>query len=88
LSKKRLINIEWLHLENEEEIENRLVERTYRYKGTGAVYSGTWLGGLRHGKRGIMTFADGAVYDGEWYLGRAHGKGSIKLVKAGESYVG
>ena len=38
--------------------------RDYTYK-TGAVYSGQWKGGMRHGW-GTMTWDDGAKYEGEW----------------------
>ena len=31
----------------------------YRYKCSGAVYSGQWIGGFRHGE-GTMTWNDGA----------------------------
>lgn len=50
----------------------QLISRKYHYKGTGGIYTGTWLGGLRHGK-GIMEFVGGAKYEGDWYLSRAHG---------------
>ena len=39
-------------------------ERTYTYK-TGAVYTGQWKGGMRHGV-GTMKWADNARYEGEW----------------------
>jgi hypothetical protein len=38
--------------------------RKYTYK-SGAVYSGEWWGGFRHGV-GRMRWGDGATYDGEW----------------------
>ena len=41
-----------------------LEERTYTYS-TGAIYTGQWKGGLRHG-RGKMVWADQASYVGEW----------------------
>ncbi len=43
-----------------------LVHRKYTYK-TGAIYSGQWKGGLRHGQ-GVMTWPDGAKYEGMWEL--------------------
>jgi len=53
-----------------------LVERTYNYK-SGAEYTGTWLGGFRHGK-GVMKWNDGGTYyDGEWNYGYAEGQGSL-----------
>ena len=61
LSRHRKIQIDWLYLENVEEIEMRLKQTKYKYRGTGAEYEGTMLGGLRHGK-GTMKFQDGASY--------------------------
>jgi hypothetical protein len=49
--------------------------QVYTYK-TGAVYSGSWLGGFRHG-RGLMKWEDGTFYNGEWNLGYAEGKGML-----------
>ena len=36
----------------------------YTYK-TGAIYNGSWKGGLRHG-RGVMTWPDKARYEGDF----------------------
>lgn len=35
----------------------------YTYKCSKAVYSGEWIGGMRHGT-GTMTWSDGAIYQG------------------------
>lgn len=49
----------------------------YRFKSTGAVYSGQWLGKERHGV-GQMVWPDGTKYVGEWQHNQAHGKGPQK----------
>jgi len=41
-----------------------LKQRTHTYK-TGAIYTGQWKGGLRHGK-GTMIWPDNGRYEGEW----------------------
>ena len=41
-----------------------LKNRVHTYK-TGAIYTGQWKGGLRHG-RGTMVWPDNARYEGEW----------------------
>lgn len=46
-------------------------KRTHTYT-TGAIYTGQWKGGLRHGK-GKMVWADGAVFEGEWQHNQACG---------------
>lgn len=46
---------------------------TYR---TGAIYTGQWKGGLRHGQ-GTMVWADNARYEGGWQLNSACGKGKF-----------
>jgi len=38
---------------------------TMKYKQTGAVYSGEWLNGRRHGQ-GVCVYADGSYHKGEW----------------------
>ena len=48
---------------------------TYKYK-SGAVYTGEWLGGFRHGT-GTMTWEDGVIYEGDWILGHAEGVGKL-----------
>lgn len=60
-------------------------KRTHTYK-TGAVYSGDWKGGLRHG-HGLMKWADGAVYEGEWAFNSASGQGKF-LHTDGDIYEG
>jgi len=42
----------------------RLEHKAYTYR-TGAVYTGQWKGGLRHGK-GTMLWVDSARYEGDW----------------------
>ena len=42
----------------------RLEQRVHTYR-TGAVYTGQWKGGLRHG-RGSMVWVDTARYEGDW----------------------
>ena len=41
-----------------------LKRRVHTYK-TGAIFTGEWKGGMRHG-RGSMVWPDQARYDGEW----------------------
>ena len=41
-----------------------LRRKVHTYK-TGAIYTGQWKGGLRHG-RGSMVWTDNARYEGEW----------------------
>ena len=41
-----------------------LKRRVHTYK-TGAIYTGQWKGGLRHG-RGSMVWPDNARYEGDW----------------------
>ena len=79
--------------ENRETITKRkfkqnepLKTRKYIYSSTGAVYEGTWKGGLRHGI-GTMTWPDGATFTGKWEYNYACGKG--KFVHAdGDVYEG
>ena len=42
-----------------------LAYRVHQYECSGAVYSGQWLGGLRHG-RGHITWKDQTRYEGDW----------------------
>ena len=63
-----------------------LTTKDHKYKSSGAIYSGEWLGGFRHGK-GKMAWADGAQFEGDWLLGRANGKGIFTHTK-GEIYDG
>lgn len=46
---------------------------TYFYP-DGSKYTGSWLGGKRHGK-GKLKYSDGSVYTGEWYNDYRHGYG-------------
>ena len=48
-----------------------LEERQYHYK-SGAVYSGQWKGGMRHG-HGKMVWQDGGSYEGCWQYNQACG---------------
>ena len=41
-----------------------LKRKEHRYR-SGAIYTGEWRGGLRHG-RGNMVWPDNARYEGEW----------------------
>eukprot|EP00347_Sterkiella_histriomuscorum_P010493 403376071 len=68
------------------EQKQKLIQKEYVYKTTGAKYSGEWLGGFRQGK-GVMQWQDGAFYEGLWDLGRAQGKGKFTHSK-GEIYEG
>jgi hypothetical protein len=52
-----------------------ITNRIYTYK-TGAMYTGQWKGGLRHG-RGTMTWPDSARYEGEWQFNMACGQGKF-----------
>lgn len=49
--------------------------KTHTYK-TGAIYSGSWKGGLRHGS-GTMVWPDTARYEGQWQFNQACGKGKF-----------
>ena len=52
----------------------------------GAVYTGQWLEGSRHG-RGKQIWSDGSIYEGYWKQGMANGKG--RLIHAdGDVYEG
>ena len=53
-----------LKLLEAEGVNNR-ERKDYNYRCTGAVYSGEWIGGMRHGC-GTMTWPDDAHYHGEW----------------------
>ena len=53
----------------------RLESKMYTYR-TGAVYTGQWKGGLRHG-RGTMVWCDAARYEGEWQYNQACGQGKF-----------
>ena len=86
IDKRRLISLFLLFDSNEAELASQLNESQYRYRTSGALYEGQWLGGFRHG-RGKMHFRDGATYEGTWYLGRAQGYGKFTKVK-GEMYEG
>ena len=52
-----------------------VVHRVHTYK-TGAVFTGQWKGGLRHGK-GTMVWPDNARYEGDWQYNMACGKGKF-----------
>ena len=52
-----------------------LKTKAYTYK-TGAIYSGSWKGGLRHGN-GTMVWTDTARYEGQWQFNQACGKGKF-----------
>ena len=44
--------------------DQKITTRTHAYR-SGATFSGSWKGGLRHGQ-GTMVWPDGARYEGEW----------------------
>ena len=46
---------------------------TYR---SGAIYTGQWKGGLRHGQ-GTMVWTDNARYEGQWQFNAAFGRGKF-----------
>ena len=75
---KETVGGEFQHLEG---VQTR--DHTYT---SGSVYSGQWLGGLRHGN-GTMKWADGARYEGEWSYNMASGKGKFFHV-GGDIYDG
>jgi len=52
-----------------------LKNKVHTYK-TGAVFTGQWKGGLRHGE-GTMVWADSARYEGEWAFNAASGQGKF-----------
>lgn len=54
----------------------KLQQRSHTYAATGAVYSGTWLGGMRHGS-GTMKWSDGAMYEGNWYCNQTSKSGKF-----------
>lgn len=57
------------------DIDQDLITRTHKYK-SGAIYSGEWLGGFRHGE-GLINYSDGSAYKGEWNIGKPHGLGTF-----------
>ena len=59
--------------------------RSYTYK-TGAVYTGEWKGGMRHGN-GTMKWPDGAKYSGSWLFNAAAGQGNFTHAD-GDTYTG
>jgi hypothetical protein len=65
---------ETLNTDHMLEMKNEVRKFTYK---SGAVYTGNWWGGFRHGI-GRMKWADGATYDGQWEHGKAHGLGRFK----------
>lgn len=60
--------------------------RTHTYACTGAVYTGQWKGGFRHG-HGEMLWSDGSRYVGSWDMGLASGTGLFKF-SSGDEYDG
>ena len=69
------------HYEANAPIESRKHNYT-----TGAIYTGTWKGGMRHGK-GLMIWPDGARYDGNWSFNWACGQGKF-IHTDGDTYEG
>ncbi len=58
---------------------------TKRFVG-GASYSGSWQGGVPHG-RGKFISEEGTVYEGEWSWSKMHGKGTFRYSN-GDVYAG
>lgn len=50
-------------------------KRTHTYE-SGAIYTGEWKGGFRHG-HGTMQWTDTAKYEGFWEFGVAQGQGTF-----------
>lgn len=59
--------------------------RNYTYP-SGAIYSGQWLGGFRHGI-GTMKWPDTCSYSGNWQFGHPYGKGKF-VYYDGDSFEG
>lgn len=57
----------------------------YRY-GSGAIYTGQWLGGFRDGW-GTIVYPSGAKYEGYWSFSRPSGEGKFSY-PSGENYKG
>ena len=53
---------------------------------SGAIYTGQWLSGQRHGV-GSIIWPDGSKYSGEWRNDKANGKGELKH-RNGDVYSG
>ena len=62
-----------------------LIQRKYKYT-TGAVYDGTWKGGMRHGT-GTMSWLGNARYIGGWQFNQACGQGKF-IEERGDVYEG
>ena len=58
---------------------------SYTYA-SGALYSGSWLGGFRHGE-GTCSWPDGSIYSGNWSYGFPFGLGTFAY-KDSETYQG
>lgn len=56
-------------------ISEDLEVRNYTYP-SGAIYSGQWLGGFRHGI-GTMKWTDSSSFSGNWQFGYPSGKGKF-----------
>jgi hypothetical protein len=67
------------------QLATKIVTKDHTYT-TGAIYSGEWLGGLRHGC-GSMKWPDGAQYHGQWSYNAAHGTGTFTFAD-GDQYCG
>jgi len=69
------------------ESEIGLVHRRPHQFTTGAIYSGQWLGTMRHGI-GRMKWPDGTFYAGMWVEDEADGLGIFKQHESGNRYTG
>lgn len=58
----------------------------YKFRCTGGIYSGQWLGKARHGF-GREVWRDGVVFEGQWASDCIHGSGRVSYPN-GDSYVG
>ena len=61
------------------------VRPAYKFK-SGATYTGSWLGGFRHGA-GSMVWPDNAKFEGVWSYGLPQGQGTFKYPN-GDLYTG
>ena len=61
--------------------------KTYLYQNTGAVYEGTFMGKLRHG-RGHWKHPNGELFEGEYQHNKQNGKGIYMFGATGKMYAG
>ena len=70
----------------EKDDKNNKVENVPFTFDSGAIYTGQWLSGQRHGV-GSIIWPDGSKYSGEWRNDKVNGKGELKH-KNGDVYSG